>query len=181
MVSQSSRSAERVCAFKHGAAALHQPVHRLCWHCCRHQQLCSSLDRRSLLPAGRHISLALTLGDAGIHSSICHHHERHIWEPICWSAACAAGPLFPVQAGKQLGCNGTLTMAISEAWLSGLRGCFNAAEPSGFVQAGEQLGPDWTLMKAGTEGCPEIPQWLASNVPEPGRVGIDPYLHTVSP
>ena len=36
-------------------------------------------------------------------------------------------------------------------------------------------------MKAGTEGCPEIPQWLASNVPEPGRVGIDPYLHTVSP
>ena len=49
------------------------------------------------------------------------------------------------------------------------------------VQAGEQLGPDWTLMKAGTEGCPEIPQWLASNLAEPGRVGIDPYLHTVSP
>ena len=47
------------------------------------------------------------------------------------------------------------------------------------MQAGEQLGPDWTLMKAGTEGCPEIPQWLAGNVPEPGRVGIDPYLHTV--
>ena len=36
-------------------------------------------------------------------------------------------------------------------------------------------------MKAGTEGCPEIPQWLASNLAEPGRVGIDPYLHTVSP
>ena len=49
------------------------------------------------------------------------------------------------------------------------------------VQAGEQLGPDWTLMKAGTEGCPEIPQWLASNLAEPGRVGIDPYLHTVRP
>ena len=49
------------------------------------------------------------------------------------------------------------------------------------VQAEEQLGPDWTLMKAGTEGCPEIPQWLASNLAEPGRVGIDPYLHTVSP
>ena len=49
------------------------------------------------------------------------------------------------------------------------------------VQAGEQLGPDWTLMKAGTEGCPEIPQWLAGNVAEPGRVGIDPYLHTVGP
>ena len=48
------------------------------------------------------------------------------------------------------------------------------------MQAGEQLGPDWTLMKAGTEGCPEIPQWLAGNVPEPGPVGIDPYLHTVS-
>ena len=48
------------------------------------------------------------------------------------------------------------------------------------VQAGEQLGSDWTLMKAGTEGCLEIPQWLAGNVPEPGRVGIDPYLHTVS-
>ena len=49
------------------------------------------------------------------------------------------------------------------------------------MQAGEQLGPDWTLMKAGTEGCPEIPQWLASNLSQPGRVGIDPYLHTVSP
>ena len=50
-----------------------------------------------------------------------------------------------------------------------------------YVQAGEQLGPDWTLMKAGTEGCPEIPRWLASDLAEPGRVGIDPYLHTVSP
>lgn len=48
-----------------------------------------------------------------------------------------------------------------------------------FLQAEQQLGPDWTLMKAGTSGCPEIQDWLASNLPEGARVGIDPFLHTV--
>ena len=35
-------------------------------------------------------------------------------------------------------------------------------------------------MKAGTPDCPEIPDWLAENVGEDGRVGINPFLHTVS-
>ncbi|KAK9805604.1 hypothetical protein WJX72_007339 [[Myrmecia] bisecta] len=48
-----------------------------------------------------------------------------------------------------------------------------------FLQAEKQLGPGWTLMKAGTPKCPEIPNWLADAVPEGGRVGIDPFLHTV--
>lgn len=34
-------------------------------------------------------------------------------------------------------------------------------------------------MRGGTPGCPDIPEWLASNVPEGGRVGIDPFVHTV--
>lgn len=46
-------------------------------------------------------------------------------------------------------------------------------------QATQQLGPAWTLMRAGTPGCPEIPDWLADNVPDGEAVGIDPYLHTV--
>ena len=48
------------------------------------------------------------------------------------------------------------------------------------MQAEQQLGPGWTLMKGGTPGCPEIPDWLASNLPEGSRIGIDPFLHTVS-
>lgn len=47
------------------------------------------------------------------------------------------------------------------------------------VQASQQLGPAWTLMKVGTPGCPEIPDWLADNLPNSAAVGIDPYLHTV--
>ena len=36
-------------------------------------------------------------------------------------------------------------------------------------------------MRGGTPGCPDIPDWLAGNVPEGGRVGIDPFVHTVRP
>ena len=46
-------------------------------------------------------------------------------------------------------------------------------------QATQQLGAAWTLMRAGTPGCPEIPDWLAQNLPDDARVGIDPLLHTV--
>ncbi len=35
------------------------------------------------------------------------------------------------------------------------------------------------LMRAGTAGCPEIPEWLADTLHEGARVGIDPFLHTV--
>lgn len=48
-----------------------------------------------------------------------------------------------------------------------------------FLQAEKQLSPDWTLMRMGTDGCPDIPEWLATNVPTGGRVGIDPFLLTV--
>lgn len=48
-----------------------------------------------------------------------------------------------------------------------------------FLQAEKQLSPDWALMRMGTEGCPDIPDWLAANVPAGGRVGIDPFLITV--
>ena len=48
-----------------------------------------------------------------------------------------------------------------------------------FLQAEKQLSPDWTLMRMGTDGCPDIPDWLAANVPVGGRVGIDPFLLTV--
>ena len=48
------------------------------------------------------------------------------------------------------------------------------------VQAEQQLGPGWTLMRSGTPKCPEIQDWLASTLPQGGRVGIDPFLHTVS-
>ena len=47
------------------------------------------------------------------------------------------------------------------------------------VQAEQQLGPGWTLMRGGTPKCPEIQDWLASSLPAGGRVGIDPFLHTV--
>lgn len=30
-----------------------------------------------------------------------------------------------------------------------------------------------------TYACPQIEDWLASNLPASGRVGIDPFLHTV--
>eukprot|EP00951_Prasinocladus_malaysianus_P016039 scaffold124300_cov42-Prasinocladus_malaysianus.AAC.1 len=46
-------------------------------------------------------------------------------------------------------------------------------------QAEQQLGPDWTLMKAGVTGTPEISEWLIQQLPEGGRVGIDPFLHTI--
>ncbi|EIE23184.1 Creatinase/aminopeptidase [Coccomyxa subellipsoidea C-169] len=48
-----------------------------------------------------------------------------------------------------------------------------------FLQASQQLGPAWTLMRSGTPGCPEIPEWLAENVQDGDAVGIDPFLHTV--
>ena len=47
------------------------------------------------------------------------------------------------------------------------------------LQAEQQLGRDWMLMRAGTAGCPEIPEWLADTLHEGARVGIDPFLHTV--
>ncbi|CAG9464398.1 unnamed protein product [Pedinophyceae sp. YPF-701] len=49
-----------------------------------------------------------------------------------------------------------------------------------FLQASEELGPDWTLMKAGTQGCPEIAEYLATELPAGAKVGVDPFLSTLS-
>ncbi|PNH10857.1 putative Xaa-Pro aminopeptidase P [Tetrabaena socialis] len=49
-----------------------------------------------------------------------------------------------------------------------------------FLQANTELGPEWTLMKAGTPGCPDLEDWLALNLPDGARVGIDPWVHTVN-
>ena len=48
------------------------------------------------------------------------------------------------------------------------------------MQAAQQLEKGWELMRAGTPGCPEIDEWLVSVLPEGSRIGIDPFLHTVS-
>ncbi len=48
-----------------------------------------------------------------------------------------------------------------------------------FLQATQQLSPEWTLMRMGTESCPDIPEWLAENLPAGARVGVDPFLLTV--
>lgn len=34
-------------------------------------------------------------------------------------------------------------------------------------------------MRGGVQGTPEISEWLIQQVPEGGRVGIDPFLHTI--
>ena len=49
-----------------------------------------------------------------------------------------------------------------------------------FLQAANQLSAHWTLMKSGTPGVPEPADWLATTLgPVGGRVGIDPWLHTI--
>ncbi|KAG5190477.1 peptidase [Tribonema minus] len=49
-----------------------------------------------------------------------------------------------------------------------------------FLQAEKELGPDWTLMRAGQPGTPTIQAWLAGNVAEGGRVGVDPLVHSAT-
>ncbi|GFR40249.1 hypothetical protein Agub_g821 [Astrephomene gubernaculifera] len=49
-----------------------------------------------------------------------------------------------------------------------------------FLQAASELPPQWSLMKSGTPGCPDLEDWLAANLPEGARVGIDPWVHTVN-
>lgn len=48
------------------------------------------------------------------------------------------------------------------------------------MQAEQQLGPDWTLQKADTPGVLDLPAWLAKTLPAGGRVGMDPFLHTIN-
>ena len=48
-----------------------------------------------------------------------------------------------------------------------------------FLQASQELGPEWVLMRSGEPGVPEPAAWLADHLAPGGRVGYDPWLHTV--
>lgn len=48
------------------------------------------------------------------------------------------------------------------------------------LQADQQLGKGWTLMKAGKPSVPTIQEFLAKRLPKDARVGIDPFVHSVS-
>lgn len=48
-----------------------------------------------------------------------------------------------------------------------------------YLQAETELGPDWTLMRGGSGTCPEMDEWLVTNLPAGSRVGLDPFCHTV--
>lgn len=48
-----------------------------------------------------------------------------------------------------------------------------------YLQAENELGADWVLMRGGSGSCPEIDEWLVTNLPEGARVGLDPFCHTV--
>lgn len=48
------------------------------------------------------------------------------------------------------------------------------------LQADQQLGAGWTLMKAGKPSVPTIQEFLAKRLPKDARVGIDPFVHSVS-
>ena len=82
------------------------------------------------------------------------HHERRAW------------------ISHFTGSAGTVVVTLDEAllWTDGRY----------FLQASTELGPDWTLMKHGTDGCPEIHEWLADNLPEDAAVGVDPFNHTIA-
>lgn len=48
-----------------------------------------------------------------------------------------------------------------------------------FLQAENELSSEWTLMRQGERGVPSISKWLAS-LGKGSRVGVDPFLHTVT-
>ncbi|CAN0242777.1 unnamed protein product, partial [Hapterophycus canaliculatus] len=48
------------------------------------------------------------------------------------------------------------------------------------LQADQQLGKGWKLMKAGKPSVPTIQKFLATRLPKESRVGIDPFVHSVS-
>lgn len=42
------------------------------------------------------------------------------------------------------------------------------------------MGEGWTLMKAGKPSVPTINSFLAERLPKEARVGIDPFVHSVT-
>jgi len=49
-----------------------------------------------------------------------------------------------------------------------------------FLQAGQELDENWTLMKSGLPETLTLSDWLAENIPENGRIGIDPTVVSIS-
>lgn len=101
----------------------------------------------------------------GVHAYIVPSEDPHMSEyvPDCWNRR--------ERLSKFTGSAGTAVVTNDEAllWTDGRY----------FLQAANELSKDWTLMKAGTPGCPDMEDWLAANLPEGGRVGIDPFCHTI--
>ena len=48
-----------------------------------------------------------------------------------------------------------------------------------FLQAEQELNAEWTLMRSLQPGVPTLEEWLASNLPDGGVVGIDPLVCSV--
>ena len=47
-----------------------------------------------------------------------------------------------------------------------------------FLQAERELGPEWTLMRSAEPGVPKVEEYLSTELPDSGVVGIDPALHS---
>jgi len=48
-----------------------------------------------------------------------------------------------------------------------------------FLQAEQQLSADWTLMRMQQPDVPKLEDWVAEHLPAKGRLGIDPFVHSV--
>eukprot|EP00884_Botryococcus_braunii_P009047 jgi/Botrbrau1/18143/Bobra.53_1s0015.2 len=109
--------------------------------------------------------MRLADGGRGVDAYIIPSEDPHMSE---YPTDCDARRAF---ISRFTGSAGTVVVTATEAllWTDGRY----------FLQAEKELGPGWTLMRSGTPACPEIPEWLAEHIPEGGRVGIDPFLHTI--
>ncbi|KAF9060930.1 Creatinase/aminopeptidase [Rhodocollybia butyracea] len=77
------------------------------------------------------------------------------------------------------------------AWISGFNGSAGCAiitpdkalmftDGRYFLQASQQMDDNWELMKQGLPGVPTWQEYLANNLPDSSRIGIDPTLLTAS-
>lgn len=109
--------------------------------------------------------MAAVDGGKGVHAFIVPTEDPHMSEysPDCYMRR--------EYVSRFTGTAGTVVVTTDKAllWTDGRY----------YLQASQQLGPEWTLMKAGSPGCPDIEDWLADQLPEGARIGIDPFLHTV--
>ncbi|MEW5306595.1 MAG: hypothetical protein WDW36_009049 [Sanguina aurantia] len=104
-------------------------------------------------------------GGLGVHAYLVPSEDPHMSE---YAPDCFARRQF---ISRFMGSAGSVVVTADKAllWTDGRY----------FLQASTELGPEWTLMKAGTPDVPDLEDWLASSLPKGGRVGIDPFVHTV--